>query len=222
MNFTLERVSCPEIEPVTLVEMKRHLRCQDGVTIQDGDITALIVAAREWVEDYTARALIDQTWRLTIGDYLHGDRVRGYNLPIFAGGFSRHEWLRWMRRGEIILRRSPILGVTSFKSIDAAGMVTNVDTATYSLREADSKWPRLALINGVTWPTGTLEIEFRAGFASRIGSPKEDASVVPTRFKQAIKLWAEANYDRDQFMMELLLKVAEQIIKPERADLSVA
>jgi hypothetical protein len=37
-----------------------------------------------------------------------------------------------------------------------------------------------------------------------------------------MKLWAEANYDRDQYMMELLLKVAEQIIKPERADLSLA
>jgi hypothetical protein len=222
MNFTLERVTQPDIEPVTLAEMKRHLRCQDGVTVQDDDITALIVAAREWVEDYTARALIDQTWLLTIGDHLQGDRVRGYNLPIFSGGFSRHEWLRWMRRGEIMLRRSPILAVTSFKSIDAAGVVSNAETDTYALREPKSKWPRLVLMNGVTWPTGTLQIEFRAGFANRIGSPKDDASVVPTRFRQAMKLWAEANYDRDQFMMALLLKVAEQIIKPERADLSLA
>jgi hypothetical protein len=221
MKFTLERVTQPEIEPVTLAEMKRHLRCQEGVEIQDADITALIVAAREWAEDYTARALIDQTWRLTIGDHLQGDQVRGYDLPIFSGGFSRHEWLGWMHRGEIMLRRSPILAVTSFKSIDAAGAKADVGTDTYSLREADSKWPRLVLMSG-TWPSGTLEIEFRAGFATRIGSPKDDASVVPTRFRQAMKLWAEANYDRDQYMMELLLKVAEQIIKPERADLSLA
>ena len=37
-----------------------------------------------------------------------------------------------------------------------------------------------------------------------------------------MKLWAEANYDRDPVMMPLLLDVAEQIVKPERADLSIA
>ena len=54
MNFTLERVTQPDIEPVTLDEMKRHLRCFMSVTDEDDDITALIVAAREWIEDYTA------------------------------------------------------------------------------------------------------------------------------------------------------------------------
>ncbi len=222
MNFTLERVTGPEIEPVTLAEMKRHLRCQEGVEVQDADITALIVAAREWVEDYTARSLIDQTWRLTIGDHLRGDAVRGYSLPIFAGGFGRHEWLHWMRRGEILLRRAPVIAVTSFKSIDRAGVEADVDGANYQLREADSKWPRLVQMSGMPWPTGAIKIEFRAGFVDRHGSPKEDAAKVPTRFKQAMKLWAEANYDRDQYMMELLLKVAEQIVKSERSDLSVA
>ena len=154
MKFTLERVAGPDIEPVTLAEMKRHLRCQEGVEVQDDDITALIVAAREWVEDYTARALIDQTWRLTV-DEIAGDAVQRILLrrsPVIR----RHEWLRWMRRGEIMLRRSPILAVTSFKSIDAAGAKADVGTDTYSLREADSKWPRLVLMSG-TWPSGTLE-----------------------------------------------------------------
>ena len=222
MNFTLERVTGPDIEPVTLEEMKKHLRCYASITDEDDDISALIVTAREWVEDYTARALIDQSWRLTIDANLHGDRVRGFNEPRFGGGFGRMEWLHWMRRGEILLRRAPVIAVTSFKSIDAAGVETDIDSAGYALREADSKWPRLVPLSGTTWTTGTLKIEFRAGFADRLGSPKQDATRVPTRFKQAMKLWAEANYDRDPVMMPLLLGVAQQLVKPERSDLSIA
>jgi len=222
MNFTLERVTQPDIEPVTLEEMKRHLRCFSGVTDEDDDITALIVAAREWVEDYSARALIDQTWRLTIDGHLHGDRVLGFDAPRFIGGFGRLEWMHWMRRGEILLRRAPVIEITSFTSIDATGVVTDIDPAGYALREENSKWPRLVPLSGTTWAAGTLKIEFRAGFANRSGSPKQDASVVPARFKQAMKLWTEAAYDRDPVMMPLLLNAAEQLMKPERADLSIA
>ena len=75
MLWALELVSGPEIEPVTLAEAKRHLREYDDVTTNDADITALIQGAREWVEQYTARALIDQTWRLTFGDSVAVDRV---------------------------------------------------------------------------------------------------------------------------------------------------
>ena len=68
MRYALERVSGPDIEPITLAEAKRHLGEFDDVTTRDDDVSGLIQAAREWVEDYTARALIDQTWRLTFGD----------------------------------------------------------------------------------------------------------------------------------------------------------
>jgi len=220
VKFTLERIALPDIEPVTLAEMKRHLRCFAGATDEDEDVAALIVAAREWVEDYSARALIDQTWRLTIEGGLN--RVPGFDAPRFVGGFGHREWMHWIRRGELLLRRAPVIEITSFTSTDAAGVVTDIDQAGYALREKDSKWPRLVPLNGTTWTTGTLKIEFRAGFADRLGSPQEDASAVPMRFKQAIKLWGEAHYDRDAVMMPLLLNVAEQLLKPERADLAIA
>jgi len=221
MIFALERVTNPEIEPVTLAEMKRHLRAYADVTTEDPDITGIIVSAREWVEDYTARALIDQKWRLSIDGHLY-DRVSGLNMPPISLGSGRQEWLHWMRLGEISLRRAPILAITKFVSVDPAGVETDVDPLTYAVHEPNSKWPRIIPLNGGTWPTGRLKIEFRAGFADRLGSPKQDATNVPTRFKQAMKLWAEANYDRDPVMMPLLLKVAAEIVQPERANLSVA
>ena len=49
----------PSLEPVTLVDMKLHLRVD--CTADDDLITALIVAARQWCEDYEHRAYITQT-----------------------------------------------------------------------------------------------------------------------------------------------------------------
>lgn len=199
MKYSLERIAGPDIEPVTLAEMKRHLRCQEGVEVQDADITALIVAAREWVEGYTGRALIDQTWRLTV-DEIAGDAVQ-----------------------RILLRRSPVIALTKVSSLDALGVETELPLAAFAVQEPGSKWPWFFHDGADSWNPGSiLKIEFRAGFVDRTGSPQQDATDVPTRFKQAIKMWAEAAYDRDQYMMELLFKVAEEIAKPERADLQIA
>ena len=207
--FTLERVADPAVEPVTLLEMKRHLRCYDDVTVEDDDITGLIQAAREWVEDYTGRALVDQVWRITING-------AGPN----AQGNQGIGWTQWQRRGEILLRKSPVIAITSFSTVDSTGAETAITPEKYRLCEPDSKWPRIAPLAGAAWNQQAVKIEFRAGFVDLIGSPP--LGVVPTRFKQAIKLWAEANYDRDLLMMPLLMKVAEQIIQPERADLQIA
>src|SRR6266545_7389876 len=147
MNFVLERLTQPEMEVVTLAEMKRHLRLFSSVTDEDADITALIVAAREWVEDYTGRVLVDQTWRLTLpgrpGSFAGGDIVGGTRdgtLPVGYGYYSGL-WV-WSSKGEIPLRKSPVIAITAFKSVDQAGTETTVDPATYQLREPDSKWPR--------------------------------------------------------------------------------
>jgi hypothetical protein len=227
-KFTLERVTQPEVEPVTLAEMKRHLRAFSSVTDEDSDITALIVAAREWVEDYTGRALIDQQWKLTLngrpGSFSGGDIVSGARDGALPVGYYAGIW-NWGNAGEIMLRKSPVLMITAFKSVDVAGVETTVDPLTYQLREADSKWPRVVALNGGTWSTwltGDLRITYRAGFADTVGSPGEGAEVVPVRFKQAIKLWVEANYDRDEKMMPILLETAECLIKPERSELQIA
>jgi len=82
------------------------------------------------------------------------------------------------------------------------------------LREADSKWPRLFPINGTGWFLGSYRVEFTAGYSN------ED--LIPVVFKQAIKLWAEAHYDRDPVMMPLLIKTAEGVLRSERSNLQMA
>lgn len=209
MNFLLERVTVPEIEPVSLVEMKRHLRIDIDLTEEDDDIEALVVAAREWVESYTGRALIDQTWRLTLTNVFS---LNALNLTGsgFVGVVSNPA-------NGILLRRSPIISITSAASVDSNGDETEIDAADFQLRDANTKWPT---IGGIV-VADTTRIVYRAGFANRSTSPIQGTEVVPVRFKQAIKLWVEANYDRDDRMMKVLLETAEKIIRPERADLQL-
>jgi hypothetical protein len=214
MRLVFERITQPEFEPVTLAEMKRHLREFDSVTSRNDDIEALITAAREWAEDFTGRALFDQTWRLSISASGNGgDDVSTYKPThgYYCGSYD------WTRVGEILLRRSPALEITSLVTVDAAGAETVIDDATYELREADSKFPRVVALTGATWSTATeLRVTFRAGYADTTGSPQQDASEIPERFKQAIKLWVQANYDCDPDDMPKLLSIAEGLIRPER------
>lgn len=221
MRYVLERVVDPAIEPVDLAAMKRHLREFEDVSSSDGDISDLIVSAREWAEDYTGRALIDQTWRLSIdqtGNWL-GDSVAGY-VPRSGYDCGRFHWVS--RVGEIYLRKSPVLSIVSFVTVDDAGAETAIDAATYELREVDSKWPRLVALSGATWTASNLRITFRAGYANLVGSPEGTEADVPARFRQAIKLHAEAHYDRDAVMMQKLLDAAENLIRPERSEIGFA
>jgi hypothetical protein len=216
MKFALERVTQPDIEPVTLEEARMHLRVTG--TEEDAIILGLIVAAREWVEDETGRSLIDQTWRLTLSEYawmfsnVDSDTVRGAYTGTW---FPRSD-------GGILLRKSPVISITSFATVDSAGVETAVDPTTYEVREAGSKWPALYAVNGGSWTSGTMRIVFRAGFADRLGSPLQGIQMVPERFKHAIKLWVEAHFDRDEKMMPLLLEVASQLVRPERSELQIA
>ena len=213
MRFVLERVSEPDIEPITAAEFVRNVGEFDvAATTRADDITRLITAAREWAEHDTGRALIDQSWRLTITDGV-GALYDPVQKPPPVGYYTGQTG---PRVGEILLMRSPVLSITSFVTVDAAGDETAIDPTTYELREQDSKWPRLVGLDGTTWGTGTFRIVFRAGYANRAASPVEDATSVPDRFKQAILLHAEAHYDRDEKMMQRLLDAAEALISPER------
>ena len=54
-------LTAPTVEPVSLAEAKLH--CRVDTTDEDALISALIVAAREYVEQVTGRALITRTYR---------------------------------------------------------------------------------------------------------------------------------------------------------------
>lgn len=64
MHAQLSLVTPPAAEPVELAVAKAHLRVDH--TTDDADIERKVSAARRWAENFLGRALITQTWRLTL------------------------------------------------------------------------------------------------------------------------------------------------------------
>lgn len=201
MIFTVERLSNPEIEPMTLEEGRLALSEFAGVTDRDAEIAALITAAREWVEGFTGRTLIDTAWRLSLESEV-GDPPSSVN--------------------GILLRRSPVIEVTRVDR-GADTEEDEIDIAGYVVRDARTKFPRLFAIGGSSLtPTagGVLRVTFRAGYADMSDS-SGSAADVPERYRTAMKWFMLANYDPDE-QSEARLERAEAIIRPECADYGFA
>ncbi|MGB3389815.1 MAG: head-tail connector protein [Pseudaminobacter sp.] len=78
--MTLLRTVEPAIEPVTLVEVKSHLRLAHDS--EDDLLAGLVRAAREDVERATGLALIRQNWWLVRDDWPHDDCVALMRCPV--------------------------------------------------------------------------------------------------------------------------------------------
>jgi uncharacterized phiE125 gp8 family phage protein len=154
----LTRTSDPANDPVSLADAKNHLR----VDISDDDtlISALITAAREHVEEATRRALITQTWRLSLDQFPADD--------------------------EIELPRPPLQSVSSIIYTDKDDTTSTLATSVYEV-DTDGQPGRVKLAYGEDWPSDTLaetnpvKITFVAGYG-------DNASDVPQRWQQAILL----------------------------------
>jgi len=175
MMHVMERLTQPAFEPITLAEMKRHSKAFAEVTEEDPDFLELITAAREWVEDYTGRILVDQKWRQTMLD----DGAPLVVVPPVVGA------------NDLVLRRSPVLELLSVASLDSVGVATELSVSSFTVLEPTSKWPRLASVGG--W-SGNFRIEYRAGFADQQSSPVQGAEAVPKSFIRAMKLIAGHYY----------------------------
>lgn len=91
----------PITEPITLSEAREHLR-NEGLTADDDYINTLIVTARKWVEQYTSRALINQTW------------VQSWDVVPSKAVFE--------------LAVNPLVSITSFQYYDENGNSQNYTT----------------------------------------------------------------------------------------------
>jgi uncharacterized phiE125 gp8 family phage protein len=136
-GMTLFRTVEPDVEPVTLGELKEHLRI--GHASEDELLSSLIRAARDEVERATGTALISQTWRFVLD--------------------------RWPRSGCVELMRYPARTVLSVTAYRADGEASLIAPASYQFdplsRPArlhfDERPASLRTMNGI-------EIDFSAGF----------------------------------------------------------
>ena len=155
----LEPLTAPAAEPVSLSEMRAHLRLD--TLEEDAPLADAIVAARAFVEARTARALIDQVFRLTLD--------------------------AWPDDGVLRLPRGPVSSVTSVAVRDAEGTAQPLVPADWML-EARAHPARLWAAPGKIWPQpgqrfSGIEVTFVAGYG-----PEPDD--VPAPLRQAVRLLA--------------------------------
>lgn len=136
----------PTVEPVTLTAAKLHLRVTHNA--EDALIAALIVAAREYCEGVTRRALATQT------------------LEAYMA--------RWPARSYMELPRPPLQSVTSVKYTDSTGAehtLTDyiVDTNSGRVWLSDGgSWPGETLA-----PVNPIKVRYVAGYTNAPESLKQ-------------------------------------------------
>lgn len=166
MHLTL--LSPPALEPVSLEEARAHLRLDaagsPATHPDDALVTALIMAARQRIENETGRALIEQQWRLVLD------------------GFPTDN------NGRIDLPRAPTISVDSvaYVDVDGAAQGFGLESPNVSWRQVGRDAAILVPAYGVNWPSARAQedavtIDFTAGYGDM-------AADVPAPLKAAMLL----------------------------------
>ncbi len=157
--MNLVRHTAPAATPVSLAEIKDHLRVEHN---EDDALVALYleaaVAHLDGDEGILGRALVTQTWDQTIDDFPHGD-----DLALMLAG---------------------VQSVTSITYRDFNGDPQTFAAESYMLRQRHGlTWVHLK--DDYTWPEtddepGAVTVRFLAGYG--------DAAAVPAALKAALML----------------------------------
>lgn len=202
---SLKLVTPPAVEPVTLAEAKQQARID--VSDDDAFIAALIVAARQWAEQYTGRAFIAQVWQLWLDDAPGGGEELAFGVSDLSRGACRH----------ILLPRAPLLSVDSVQTYDESDVAPVWDSANYHVDMAHEPG-RLALRAGAVWPTLTravngLMVQYTAGYGA-------DASSAPEAIKAAIQQlvahWHEHRGEASSDALQMAPLTVRAVLDPYR------
>lgn len=162
----LKRTAAPTANLITPEEARKHLSLPPDGGGHDDHVTRLIAAAVESVEQYCGRALLTQTWRLSIDSF-------PACWPSGPGG------------GEIVVPRPPLVSVTDIKYDDADGVEQTLDASKYKVT-TDAQPGRIAPAYGETWPATRSQREaVRVTYVAGYGA---SAASVPEPLRHAVLL----------------------------------
>jgi uncharacterized phiE125 gp8 family phage protein len=213
--MALDLITAPAVEPVSLDEAKAHLRVSTSDT--DDLISIYIRAAREYCEGpygFLGRALVTQTWRLTLDEFPAGS------------GFSASSWCS---QGEIQIPLPPLQSVTSVAYDDANSVEQIVSPALYFVDTVSQ--PGWLLPVNASWPTplnaaNSVRITFVAGYPASTDSPPDLAANVPFNVKAAMLLMIGNMFENREDAVAGIINAlpfgAEALLRPHRIQLAMA
>jgi len=155
----------PTTEPITLADLRLQLGIMDDEsTERDAVLLANIKAARIWIEWFTCRALITQSW--------------GY----YADAFPR--LIRDRPLTDFIDLKLDLQSVASINYINEDGLLIPLDPTSYQVDLISS---RVLPAYGMSWPNtrvspNAVQISYVSGYAN--------AAAVPEDIKKALKIIA--------------------------------
>lgn len=201
--MALRLITAPAVEPLTLTEVKAHLRIVDS----DADtlIATFLRAAVDHVDGkdgFLGRALVTQTWELVLDKF-----------PDI----------------EIKIPLPPLQSITSIKYDDGAGTEQTLATDQYAVDTvSEPGW----VVPVTSWPStivaiNAVRIRFVAGYPADASSPPNLAANVPGAIKAALLLTIGSFYAHRETIVVggaavLLPWGAEQLLRPYRVQLGMA
>lgn len=203
--MALTRLSAPLGEPLTLTEVKSHLRVDH--TEDDALIAIYIQAAREFCDGpggFLGRALVQQTWRLSLD------------------GFPD---------AEIRIPLPPLKSISAIRYDDTSGDEQIVSSLNFYV-DAASEPGWVVPVSGVAWPTtlegvNTVRVDFIAGYDPGTNSPIDYGLNIPFNIKAAMLLMIGNMYaNREDNVVGVistrLPNGAEYLLRRHKIDLSMA
>lgn len=173
-NGAEQLVTGPTKEPVTLDEVKRHLR----VSVDDENplIDRYIRAARRSLENHLQWAFLTQTWDFVL------DEPPYYSAPI-------------------LLPRAPLASVVSITSYDTLNAGTVFGTSNYVV-DTNSKPGRIGLNVGCIWPAPSNGLRETSAIIVRYTCGYTQPENVPDELTTALLLWIGTLYETRQHIGE--------------------
>lgn len=195
-------ITPPAAEPVSLSEARAWLRV-DG-SDEDDAIRSLIVAARALVEMATRRALVAQTWRLTLDAW-----------PCASDG----AWSLLASRPrttplEVLLPLAPVQSVSGVRLYDGVGQPVELSSASWRLVGAPER-ARLLFASpppSPGAPAAGIEIDVLAGY----GAPPETPAPLRHAILALVSYWFDNRGDVASTTIENLPPRAAALLAPYR------
>lgn len=163
--MSLQRIAPPDASPISLADLKVHLRIEADVTDEDTLLQSMLDTAVEEAEHRTGRALMPQQWAL--------------NLEAFSASTC--------------LSMAPVSGVDSITYLDDSGVRQTLSPSLYQLDPvSEYTFQCITPAYGTAWPSarrqsGSVCITFSAGYAT--------ADLVPAGIKSWLLLQVSAMYE---------------------------